>query len=106
MSLEMRNYERILARSDDVLHSVHKCFDISEIGMKFHSPHAVNRGDTFTVELTALAEPLTIICRVVWCRELVSDSDDRFHFGVTFEGFTNAKQLKLKELISSRSMIN
>ncbi len=103
MSLERRQSDRMLAEPGDVEHTVHRCFDISEIGMKFHTSQEVTRGDTFTIQVNTIGEPMSVVCRVVWCRDLVTPEDERYHFGVTFDGFTNAKQLRLRELISSRA---
>ncbi|OED43556.1 hypothetical protein AB833_03580 [Chromatiales bacterium (ex Bugula neritina AB1)] len=102
MSLERRQYARIVPRFGDVVHPKYKCLDLSEIGMRFSSPVPVGRGENFTVVLTPLAEDITLHCRVIWCRELVTDAEDRIQFGVVFEGFSMARQLQLRELIRVR----
>ena len=103
MNLERREYERVLACEGDVEHADFLCVDFSEIGMRFNSPYELNRGECFSVDVMALSSEITLLCRVVWCRELmVADGHWRYQFGVTFDGYSMGKQLLLRELIDSR----
>jgi len=103
MRAERRQFDRIAAQDGDVKHSEFQCVDISEIGMRFNSRRAVEKGFVFTVEIVATEEPIDIHCRVLWCRENITGAAGEYQFGVTFDNYSMFKQARLREFISTRT---
>lgn len=100
---DKRRHARLQARQGDVVHPLFTCLDLSESGMKFASASEVKRGSIITVELNALAKPVKIMCKVVWCREATSTFGDGFHFGVMYTNFSFQNQLRFRELVEDKT---
>jgi|GEM_PF-5541448 len=70
--------------------------------MKFSAKGKVDAGSIVTVDISALAQPVTVRCKVMWCREATSFFEQGFHFGVMFQDLSVQDQFRLRELIQER----
>lgn len=96
MNYERRQYQRLIAKKGDVLHSEYTCIDISEAGMKFHSMSELAKGRIISVKLMVLTDTIELKCQVIWCGKTASIYKEGYHFGVQFLdlGLINRQELR------------